>query len=549
MLKSAQRETENGVIAMQLVFYGADKEVTGSCHCLEACGKKILIDCGLHQGEGTGVEDNRHLPFYPSQIDYVLITHAHIDHSGRLPLLIKDGYQGKIYATGATCDLLSIMLRDSAHIQMMDAVNANRKGRRAGKEPLEPLYTVEDAEATAQHLVPCHYGEKITLCDGIQFRMTDAGHLLGSSSIEVWVTENGETQKIVFSGDIGNVNQPIIRDPQYLTEADYVVMESTYGDREHEPIADYTPELAKVFDETLARGGNVVIPSFAVGRTQELLYYIREMKEKRLVKSNPDFPVYVDSPLALEATKVYSDDLADYADDDTTHVIREGIRPLNFTNLHVCESTEESRVLNDDGVPKVIISSSGMCEAGRIRHHLKHNLWRPECSVVFVGFQAEGTLGRMLIDGVKQVKLFGELIAVQAQIYNFKALSGHADHTGLLRWINSYTQKPKRVFIVHGEQLTAEGFGKELQQLGFNAYVPNFEAVADLSANTIVEEGVAPEKVHPHRGTGKGTTAFGRLIAAGQRLLHVIQHNEGGANKDLARFTNQIISMCNKWDR
>ena len=532
---------------MQLVFYGADKEVTGSCHCLEACGKKILIDCGLYQGESES--ENGTLPFYASQIDAVLITHAHIDHSGRLPLLVKDGYQGKIYATGATCDLLSIMLRDSAHIQTVDALNANRKGRRAGKEPETPLYTVEDAQATLQHFVPCVYGETVQLFDGISFRMVDAGHLLGSASIEMWVTENGETQKIVFSGDIGNLNQPIIRDPQYLTQADYVVMESTYGNREHEPVANYIPKLAEVFDKTFAGGGNVVIPSFAVGRTQELLYYIRKMKEQKLVKSLPDFPVYVDSPLAAEATKIYSGDLSGYADDDTIHIIREGFNPLTFSNLHTCASTEESQALNEDPSPKVIISSSGMCEAGRIRHHLKHNLWRPECSVVFVGFQADGTLGRMLIDGVKQVKLFGEQIAVKAQIYNFKALSGHADRSGLLKWIGEFSPKPKRVFVVHGEQLTAEEFAQELGRRDVEAYVPNFQAVADLTANRIVDEGVAPEKRRPVRGAGKTASAFSRLISAGQRLMRVIQHNEGGANKDLGKFADQIVSLCDKWDR
>lgn len=534
---------------MQLVFYGADKVVTGSCHCLEACGKKILVDCGLYEGEGAGDEENRKLPFCPSQIDYVLVTHAHIDHSGRLPLLVKNGFEGKIYATGATCDLLSIMLRDSAHIQMMDADAANRKGRRAGKEIREPLYTIEDAEAVSGHLVPCQYGETVQLCEGIKFRMVDAGHLLGSASIEIWITENGETKKIVFSGDIGNLNQPIIRDPQYISEADYVVMESTYGNREHDPIANYIPQLAKVFNDTFAAGGNVVIPSFAVGRTQELLYYIREMKAKHIVKSVPDFPVYVDSPLASEATKVYSGNLAGYADDDTVRVMKDGFNPLLFTNLHTCESVEESRALNDDISPKVIISSSGMCEAGRIRHHLKHNLWRPECSIVFVGYQAEGTLGRMLIDGVKKVKLFGEEIAVAAKIYNFKALSGHADRTGLLRWLNAFQHKPECVFLVHGEQLTAEEFSEELARRGYHSYVPNFKAVADLTADKIIDEGIAPEKLHPVRGAGKGTSAFGRLFSAGQRLLRVIQHNEGCANKDIARFADQIIALCDKWDR
>lgn len=530
---------------MQLIFYGADKEVTGSCHCLEACGKRILIDCGLQQGADG--DNNREFPFYAQQIDYVIVTHAHIDHSGRLPLLVKNGYQGKIYATGATCDLLSIMLRDSAHIQEMDAMNANRKGKRAGKKPQEPLYTVADAQDAIGRLQPCVYGDVVQLCEGIRFRMVDAGHLLGSASVELWAEEDGKTEKIVFSGDIGNLNQPIIRDPQYIQEADYVVMESTYGNREHDPIVNYIPDLAKVFDETLAAGGNVVIPSFAVGRTQELLYFIREMKSRKLVKSVPDFPVYVDSPLAAEATEIYSGDLTGYADEDTVRVIRDGFRPLRFPNLHICESVEESRSLNEDGVPKVIISSSGMCEAGRIRHHLKHNLWRSECSVVFVGYQANGTLGRILIDGAKKVKLFGEEIAVRAQIHNFKALSGHADHKGLLRWINSFTKKPRRVFVVHGEQTICQEFTHNLNALGYNAYAPNYRAAADLIKNTIVEEGVEPVRVKAK--ARRVQAVFARLVEAGRRLMRVIQENEGGANKDLARFTDQINALCDKWSR
>lgn len=530
---------------MQLFFYGADQEVTGSCHCVEVGGKRILVDCGLQQGADG--DDAHDFPFYAGQIDSVIVTHAHIDHSGRLPLLVKNGFRGKIYATGATCDLLSIMLRDSAHIQEMDAINANRKGKRAGKKPEEPLYTVEDAQETIRRLEPCVYGDTVQLFQGARFRMVDAGHLLGSASVELWAEENGEEKKIVFSGDIGNLNQPIIRDPQYLQKADYVVMESTYGNREHDPIVNYIPDLAKVFDETLAAGGNVVIPSFAVGRTQELLYFIREMKERKLVKSVPDFPVYVDSPLAAEATEIYSGDLTGYADKETLEVLRSGFRPLRFSNLHICQSVEESKGLNLDGVPKVIISSSGMCEAGRIRHHLKHNLWRGECSIVFVGYQANGTLGRILVDGAKQVKLFGEEIAVKAQIHNFKALSGHADRKGLLKWIQSFTQKPLRVFVVHGEQEICREFTESLNVLGYHAYAPNYRAAADLIRNTIVDEGTEP--VRTKTKAKRVHAAFARLVSAGQRLMQVIRDNEGGANKDLGKFADQINSLCDKWSR
>ncbi|QEY33798.1 MBL fold metallo-hydrolase [Caproiciproducens galactitolivorans] len=534
---------------MQLIFYGAAHEVTGSCYCLMVNGKKILIDCGLQQGADE--DDNHKLPFYASQIDYVIVTHAHIDHSGRLPLLVKNGYQGKIYASGITCKLLSIMLRDSAHIQEMDVVNENRKGKRAGREPEEPIYTLEDAQDTLERLVPYSYGEMVELCEGVRFRFIDAGHLLGSASVEMWMTENGRTKKIVFSGDIGNVDQPIIRDPQYIEQADYVVMESTYGDRDHEKAQDYVALLADIFEKTLSAGGNVVIPSFAVGRTQELLYYIREMKERGLVKCNPDFPVYVDSPLAAEATKIYSGDLTGYADDETVEVIQSGFHPISFSNLNICVSVEESKALNMDGVPKVILSSSGMCEAGRIRHHLKHNLWRPECAVVFVGYQANGTLGRLLLDGAKRVKLFGEEIAVQSHIYNFRGLSAHADRTGLLNWIQAFQKKPKRVFVVHGEAGVCDLFCSSLRQLGYDALVPNFQTVFDLAENQILEDGIAPETRRTQKA-GKGkkySAAFARLVEAGQRLLQVIQKNEGSANKDIAKFADQVLSLCNKWDR
>ena len=382
---------------MKLTFFGAAHAVTGSCHCLEVNGRKILIDCGLQQGRDE--YDNNALDFAPNYIDCVIVTHAHIDHSGRVPLLVKEGFQGPIYTTGLTARLLSIMLRDSAHIQESDAEWQNRKGKRAGKELVEPLYTLADAEQALQQLVTFEYGQIIDLCDGVKIRFTDAGHLLGSSSVEIWATEGDVTKKIVFSGDIGNVDQPVIRDPQLLEQADYVVMESTYGDRNHEPPESYTGALAQLIDETFARGGNVIIPSFAVGRTQELLFFIREIKNQGMVKSVPDFTVCVDSPLAAEATKIYAGDLHGYLDEESIELVQGGEDLFTFPNLKLVQTSEESKLLNLDKTPKVIISASGMCDAGRIRHHLKHNLWRPECAVVFVGYQSEGTMGRRLLEG------------------------------------------------------------------------------------------------------------------------------------------------------
>lgn len=531
---------------MKLKFYGADKEVTGSCHCLEVNGKRILIDCGLQQGQDE--KENNALPFSASEIDYVLITHAHIDHSGRLPLLVKQGFCGSIHATRLTCELLKIMLEDSAHIQENEAQWKQRKRKRAGGEEEEPLYTSEDAFKTFQYLVPCNYRQSFLLDDGISVQFIDAGHLLGSASVELTVTENGQTKVIVFSGDIGNYHQPIIKDPEYFHKADYVIMESTYGNRLHQETEDLVWDLANIFDATLSRGGNVVIPAFAVGRTQELLYFIREIKERFLVKSIPNFPVYVDSPLAMEATQIYDGDLTGYADEETIEILKSGFRPIKFPNLYLCRTAEESIALNMDPKPKVIISSSGMCEAGRIRHHLKHNLWRPECSIVFVGYQANGTLGRMLVNGVQDVKLFGEEIAVKAQIHNFLGMSGHADQDGLLRWISEFQSPIQKVFVVHGEDEIAENFTSQLRQLGIDAFAPDFQAEFDLLLNRFTNMGVPASSLR-QKAKRKGSAAYLRLQDIGEQMLEVIKHNEGGTNKDLGRFADQLLSLIEKWDR
>lgn len=530
---------------MKLYFYGADKEVTGSCHCVEACGKTFLIDCGLQQG---GDDDgNGELPFKASQIDFVIVTHAHIDHSGRLPLLVRQGFRGRIFATGATCDLLEIMLLDSARIQEMDAEMENRKGRRAGRLETEPLYTVQDAEDTLPYLTPCVYGQEVTPAPGISFTMTDAGHLLGSASVTLRLTEGDVTKTLVFSGDIGSPHRPIIRDPQYLTEADYVVMESTYGNREHDKVEDYRVELAKVIDDTLSQGGNVVIPSFAVGRTQELLYLLREIKEQGLVAHHPDFPVYVDSPLSARATNIYSGDLTGYADEETVEIIKSGYNPIRFPDLRLCETVEESKNLNADGVPKVIISSSGMCEAGRIRHHLKHNLWRKESTILFVGYQAEGTLGRQIVEGAKKVKLFGEDISVAAEVRVLPGVSGHADRDGLLAWMEGFAEKPGRVFVNHGDDASCTSFVETLKRLGHNASAPFSGAVYDIAADEVLDwpEGVPAQKAKARARSN----VFARLLAAIERLMRVARSCEGMANKELAKFANQVDRLADEWER
>ncbi len=533
---------------MKLTFIGADHEVTGSCHCLEACGKHILVDYGMEQG--VNVYENADLPVDEALIDYVLLTHAHVDHSGLLPLLYARGFRGQILTTEATADLCSIMLRDCAHIQQQEAEWKNRKAKRtANNEPIEPLYTMEDADGTVRLIVPCPYGRKIELCEGISVRFTDIGHLLGSASIEVWVNEKGDAKKLVFSGDIGNTAQPLIKDPAYTDTADYVIMESTYGDRLHSTERpDYVKELTAVLKETFDRGGNVVIPSFAVGRTQEMLYFIRQIKAERLVEGHPDFPVYVDSPLAVEATGIFQKNISECFDEEALELVEKGINPISFPGLKLAITSDESKLINFDDTPKVIISASGMCEAGRIRHHLKHNLWRSECTVLFVGYQAAGTLGRMLIDGIKEVKLFGETIDVRAQIKTLAGLSGHADKNGLIAWLNAFEQKPSKVFLVHGEDSVVEAFAACLRkEYGYDVYAPYSGTRYDLSAGCVDYE-AAPVPIKKRAGR-TGTDIFSRLLAAGQRLLAVIHKNEGGANKDLAKFADQINSLADKWDR
>ena len=531
---------------MKLTFFGAAHAVTGSCHCLEVNGKKILIDCGLQQGRDE--HDDNALDFAPGYIDCVLVTHAHIDHSGRLPLLVKEGFTGPIYTTRLTGDLLSIMLRDSAHIQESDAQWQNQKGKRAGRAEVEPLYTVADAEAAVQQLTTVEYGQRFELFPGIEVRFNDAGHLLGSSTVELWLTEGDVSKKIVFSGDLGNVDQPIIRDPQYVDEADYVVMESTYGDRNHEPPESYVDALAALIDDIFSKGGNIIIPSFAVGRTQELLYFLREIKSEGLVKSVPNFTVCVDSPLAAEATRVYSGNLHGYLDEEAIAVLQGGDNLFTFPGLTLTQSTEESKALNMDKTPKIIISASGMCDAGRIRHHLKHNLWRPECAIVFVGYQGEGTLGRRLLDGAKTVKLFGEEIAVRARIVNFKGLSSHADRDHLIDWVRHFAPTPQQVFVVHGDAPVTEVFAQTLNDLNIPAHAPLYEEVYDLAQGRMLAKGVVLETKPKTFGASAASPAFMRLQDTAKELELLISRSRGRPNKDLAKLADQLRQVMDKWD-
>ena len=534
---------------MKLTFLGANHEVTGSCTLLEAAGQRYLIDCGMEQGKD--VYENQPIPVAPGEIDGVLATHAHIDHTGLLPLLVRNGFRGRIYATRPTAELCSIMLRDSAHIQEFEAEWKNRKGQRSGAEPVEPMYTIQDAEAAIALFRGYDYNKEIELAPGVIIRFVDVGHLLGSSSIEIWVTENGATTKLVFSGDIGNLDQPIIKDPSYLKDADYVFMESTYGDRSHGPRASYEDELARVIQRTFDRGGNVVIPSFAVGRTQEMLYFIRKIKADHMIQGHDGFPVFVDSPLAVGATTIFNEHHKDCFDEEAMELVNKGINPITFPGLKLSITSEESKSINFDDRPKVIISASGMCDAGRIKHHLKHNLWRPECTVLFVGYQAIGTPGRALVEGAKEIKLFGEEIQVNAEIKVLPGVSGHADNEGLMEWAKAFEEKPKQVFVCHGEDTSCQVLTGRLEdELHYTAMAPYSGTVYDLKEAAFIScpEGVVIRKQET-KPQSKGSGVYQRLVAAGQRLLTVIRHNEGGANKDLAKLTSQINNLCDKWDR
>lgn len=535
---------------MTIEFLGAAREVTGSCTLINACGKRILVDCGMEQGPDT--YENSELPVSPSQIDIVLLTHAHIDHSGKLPALTAGGFSGPIYATGATVSLCGIMLMDSAHIQESEALWRNRKAKRAGEGDYLPPYTTEDVQKTLPLFVPCGYNREYEVASGVMVRFIDAGHLLGSAGIEITITENGVTKTVLFSGDVGNTDRPLIRDPQKPEKADIVIIESTYGDRLHGERKDYTSQLASLIQRTFDRGGNVVIPAFAVGRTQEMLWLLREIKEKEMVRNHPDFQVWVDSPLAIEATGIYGGELLDYYDDETLRLLAKGINPLRFNGLHMSLTSQESMKINADTTPKVIISASGMCEAGRIRHHLKHNLWRNESSVLFVGYQAVGTPGRVITEGAKFIKLFGEEIRINAEIVEMEGISGHADKDMLIDWLKNIKKPPELVFVNHGNDYVCEAFAKEINtKLGIDAVAPFCGSRYDLETGACIETGntVRLQKEKKAEKRRAASAAYDRLLKAGQRLMAVIERNRGSANKDLAKFTSQINDLCSKWER
>lgn len=489
---------------MKITFLGAAKTVTGSCYLIETANTKFLVDCGLFQGhtkeDTLNAED---FPFNPSELNYIFLTHAHIDHSGRIPKIYNDGFKGEVITTKASAELCAIMLPDSGHIQEFENEWQNKKRQRAGKPPIEPIYTFQDALDCIKLFRKVNYGETLKINDEIKVRFNDAGHILGSAIIEFWITEKGKETKIVFSGDLGNKGMPILRDPTIIEGADYLVIESTYGDRLHENIGNNFEHFVNIINETVRNGGNVVIPSFSVGRTQEVIYELNKEKEVYNEKLKELFrtPVYVDSPLAISATEVFRNN-PDCYDEEAREYINNGDNPLDFPGLKFTKSAEESRALNELKDSSIIISASGMCEAGRIKHHLKHNLWRKESTVLFVGYQAQGTLGRKLVDGAKRVKIFGEDISVNARIEVIEGFSGHADKNGLLEWLGSFNKKPSKVFIVHGEEASMTEFANEINnKFNIETIIPEKGESFIVTADKLLE---ASEKV-------KSAISFKRL--------------------------------------
>ena len=529
---------------MRLEFVGGTRTVTGSCHYVELDAARFIVDCGMFQGDDDLEKLNRApFPFDPSGLDFVLLTHAHIDHSGLIPRLVREGFRGKVYTTAATADLCKIMLLDSAHIQELEAGWQQRKARRMGDKPFEPLYTADDAERSLSCFEAVPFGQMVSLRPDVQVRFRRAGHILGSAIIEVYLGPASGGQKIVFSGDLGNVNQPIIRDPEFVQDADFLVVESTYGNRVHEDRMDSMGKLKEVIRKTWERRGNVVIPAFAVARTQDVVYDIATLAHRREI---PPVKVFIDSPMAVSATEVF-EKYRDEFDIETTALIEAGGDPFDFPGLQYVRTVEESRALNEVASGTVIISASGMCNFGRIKHHLKHNLWRPECTVLFVGFQARGTLGRRIQEGATKVRIFNEEVAVRATVESIDGYSAHADRDALLYWVKSLRTRPRRIFVVHGEEESSEEFAATLKQaLDVWVGVPQRGNSVDLATGkTTVEatawpgEGAGREQVTSLRATRE---ELDRAYAALRKALEQRETLVGpGASpvsrEDIARLT------------
>jgi len=534
---------------MKISFLGAAKIVTGSNLLIETRNTKFLIDCGMFQGSKSINRMNYEtFCFNPEEIDFMVLSHAHIDHSGRIPKLIKKGFKGDIYSTKATVDLCSIMLPDSGHIQEMENEWDNRKRRRSGEKLREPLYTVKEAGESLRYFKPVLYDQKIELNGEVSLRFRDAGHILGSSIIELWIKEEkGKETKLVFSGDLGRRDRPILRDPYLIDEADYLIVESTYGNKLHHPSENDAKELISIINTTVKRGGNVVIPSFAVERAQDIIYELNKYYTEYIKTEDQDFlnvPVYVDSPLTVSATEIFLRN-PDCFDEETLNLIKMGNNPLDFRNLKFTKTTEESKQLNISKESKVIISASGMCTAGRIKHHLKHNLWRKESSIVFVGYQAEGTLGRRIKEGEKAVKIFGEEVQVNAEIHSLEGFSSHADREGIIWWIEGFKNKPKKIFIVHGEEEATEEISRKIEEKSkIKTYIPELGESLSIEGESVLpggrlETGRRSKELRDiEKNIEKVESIF---LPTFQRLEYEI--NSGANSEKLNNIKNKLIEI------
>lgn len=544
---------------MNIRFLGGVKGVTGSCHLIEFKGKKILLDCGMFQGKDEDLNLEA-FEINPSEIDYLFLSHSHIDHSGRIPLLVKRGFKGIIYSTKPAYELCQIMLVDSAHIQETEAEWKNKKAKRTGRALVEPMYTQQDAMDSFKYFKPVLYEQLIDVNENITICFKDAGHILGSAIIEMWFKDDDNTIKLVFSGDLGMDGEPLLKDPYIIDKADYLIMEATYGNRIHQNVEQRTEELIDIILKTTKRGGNVIIPSFAVGRTQQLIYELNKYYDKKCKINGSEnllgkIQVYVDSPLATKATEIFKQNVNVF-DEEAKEFLFNGDHPLQFENLHFTQSAEESKELNLSREPKVIISASGMCEAGRIKHHLKHNLWRKESSIVFVGYQAEGTLGRKIVEGEKIVKVLGEEIRVGAEVHNLEGFSGHADKLALMKWLKGFKEKPKEVFVVHGEAQSKADFAAEItKELGIKAIVPVYDHLYTIKtfkeneekAEDIVSEveeialDISSNKMSDNllEDTEKLKNIFNEAIISAEKYLN----KESLSLEDYKKIKNRILEL------
>jgi metallo-beta-lactamase family protein len=482
---------------MKIKFAGAARTVTGSCYILEAAGHRFAVDCGMHQGNKEIEKRNYNQVdvYHPELLEFVLLTHAHIDHSGLLPRLVRNGFKGPIYATPPTRDLVEIMLNDSAHIQEMEAGWENKRRQRHGREPIDPLYDQEDALATVPLLKPTEYNVMFEPAPGIRAKYHDAGHILGSAFIELWVDEDGQSQKLVFSGDLGRPNQLIIRDPEVVNDADYLFMESTYGNRNHKDENSSREELAEAINYSYSKGQKVIIPSFAVERSQEIIYSLHLLAKEG--KLPPDMPVYLDSPLAIRATKIFRS-YKHFFDADSQEIIQNGDDPLSLPNLRLTLSAKESMEINTLDGPAVVISASGMANAGRIKHHLRHNIWKQGASIVFVGFQAFGTPGRKIVDGAKAIRILGEQLAENARIFTIGGFSAHAGQTQLMDWISHFYNPRLKVFLVHGEYEGQKVLASLIRErYGFEVHIPEYLEECELLPGAEFTPHLESEKAQP----------------------------------------------------